>query len=236
LIESVLRGLDGFLGISVVGWVLIGLVYVPLTVLLRALSRGRWRQHKRAAGAAAIVVYLPLAAGVAEAVYVDQRFKALCATAGLKINRKVVVEGYFVNAASDLNWDEAVKSERRGFRFVEWSEKPLGTPLNDPTRKYWRADRVAPGDVRRSAIDAPTARFEYRYARFPSPNGHLIEKREDVIVDRRSGEVIASHVVGYRYRAFIDRIWSQFLDSGPLMCGLNGTITDALVGIGKRKE
>jgi hypothetical protein len=231
LIESVLRGLDGFLGISVVGWILVGLVYIPLTVLLKALSRGRWRQHK---WAAAIVVYLPLAAGVAEAVYVDQRFKALCATAGVKINRKVVVEGYFVNAAGDLNWDEAVKSEDRGFRFVEWSEKPLGTPLNDPTRKYWRADRIAPGDVRRSAIDAPTARFEYRYARFPSPNGHLMEKREDLIIDRSTNEIIASKVIGYRYRPFIDRLWSQFLGSGPLMCGLDGTITDALVGIDKK--
>lgn len=229
--ESILKGLDGLLGISVVGWILVALVYVPLTALLVALARSRWRQRKTAAVIAAVVIYLPLTAGVAEAVYVDQRFKALCATAGLKINRTVVVEGFFFNSKGEYGWEDSLKTGKRGFRFVEWAEKPLGTHLNDPTRKYWRSELIAPGQVERRSIERPTARYEYRRPDFPAPNGHLMERLESTIVDRTNGEAIASHVLGYRYHAFVDRLWIQFLDGGPQMCGERGTITDALIGV-----
>lgn len=218
-----------FLGISIVGWALIALIYVPLSIVIVVLWRVRWRMRPRMLAVLALAAYMPLIAAVVEAVYVDRRFKALCAAAGLKIKRVVVVEGYYVTR--NFGSEESLRAGHRGYRFVEWAQKPKGADWDDPRREIWRSELVAPGEVWRTKIEQPTAQFEYRHPEFPAAHGHLMKRLETSIVDRTSGEVIASHVIGYRYPGFIDRLWGQYLGGGPEMCGLSGTITDALRGI-----
>lgn len=84
-----------FLGITFLGWIIIGLIYIPPLTLLTVLRsrRGGTRGTVMLFGLA----LLPLAAAVGEAVYVDWRFRALCQDAGVQITARPVVEGFFAD-------------------------------------------------------------------------------------------------------------------------------------------
>jgi hypothetical protein len=223
--SSFMAWLAGVSGISAVGWILVGLIYVPATVVVLAVARGPWKRRPWLKLALFAVVYLPLLAGIAEAVYVDRRFKALCETAGLKVRRVVVTDGFFYDSRG-ADMDNTLKEGQNGFRYVEWI---------DHEGRYWRSEVAEPGVVRRTRIDQPSAQYAYRFVHFSSPHGHLMKRREDFVLDRSNGEVTASHVIGYRFPAFIDRLWSQYLGAGPHMCGLEGSILlEALIGIDKK--
>ena len=63
-----------------------------------------------------------------------------------------------------------------------------------------------------------------------------MQKREETIVDSETGEVIARHVVGYRYPAFIDRLWSQFMGGSPEICGTSDILHRTLIGIDRGEK
>lgn len=225
--SGLMAWLAGVSGISAVGWILVGLIYVPTTVAVFVLSLGPWRHRPRFKLTMLAIVYLPLLAGIAEAVYVDRRFKALCETGGLKVHRVVVTDGFFFDSRG-RELDETLKAGTLGFRYVEWIDRE---------GKYWRSEVSEPGVVRRVHIDQPSARYSYRFVDFASPYGHLMQRREDFVLDRSNGEVTATKVIGYRYPAFIDRLWSQYMGGGPHMCGLAGEIVlEALIGIDKKGQ
>jgi hypothetical protein len=219
--------MNGFLGISVIGWVLIGLVYVPLSIFIVVLWRGRWRTKPHEVAALALVAYIPLIAAVAEAVYVDTRFKALCATAGTQIKQKVVVEGFYDDGSRTDGWEIYLRPGDFRFRFVEWKDKQ---------GRIWRSEAVQPGEVRRVALERPSARYHWLHPEFASPDGHLMERREQTIVDSMTGEVIARQLTGYRYPPFVDRLWSQFMGSGPEMCGSGDIYSNTLIGINRKDK
>jgi len=211
-----------FLGISTVGWALIALVYVPLSIVIVVLWRVRWRTRPRLVTALALAAYTPLIAAVAEAVYVDTRFKALCATAGTQIKQRVVVEGFYDDGYSREGWETYLRPGDFRFRFVEWKDKH---------GRIWRSEFVRPGEVNRLPLDRPTARYHWLHPEFSSPDGHLMQRREQTIVDTLTGEVIARQLMGYRYPAFVDRLWSQFMGSGPEICGIGDIYSNTFIGI-----
>ena len=213
------------LGISVIGWTLIGLVYVPASIVLLIFAFGRWRSSPSKAVVVALLVYAPLAAAVAEAVYVDQQFKALCASGGTQIKQRVVVEGFYDDGFRKEGWEIYLRTGENGYRFIEWKDKKGG---------IWRSERVGPGEVRRLPLDKPTARYHWRAPEFPSPHSHLVQKREETILDSTTGELIARRLTGYRYPAFVDRLWSQFMGSGPEICDSNDILSRTLVGIDRK--
>jgi hypothetical protein len=219
--------MNGFLGISVIGWVLIGLVYVPLSIFIVVLWRGRWRMKPREVAALALVAYIPLIAAVAEAVYVDARFKALCATAGTQIKQKVVVEGFYDDGFLRESWEDTLRLGHSGYRFVEWKDKK---------GLFWRSEFVRLGEVRRVPLDRPSARYQWRYPEFPSPDGHLMQRREETVVDTMTGQVIARQLMGYRYPPLVDRIWSQFLGGGPEICGIDASLSNTFIGIDRKDK
>ena len=44
------------------------------------------------------------------------------------------------------------------------------------------------------------------------------------------------HVVGYRYPAFIDRLWSQFMGGSPEICGTSDILHRTLIGIDRGEK
>ena len=134
--------------------------------------------------------------------------------------RKVEVEGFYDDGYTQY-WDDSLTSPER-YRFVEWKARDGG---------IWRTERVGPGQVRKFQIDKPTARYHWRHPKFPSPYGHLMQRREDTIVDTETGEVIARSVMGYRYPAFIDSLWARFMGGEPSICGFGSVLSKTLVGI-----
>ena len=219
--------MNAFLGISMMGWILIGLVYVPVSIMLLVFAFGRWRSQPGKSVMVAMLMYVPLVAAVAEAMYVDTRFKALCATSGAQIKRSVVVDGLYDDGFRKDRWEDSLRSQQESYRFAEWKAKD---------GRLWRSERIGPGEVRRFPIDKPTARYHWFSPNIPSAYGHLMQRREETIVDSETGEVIARHVTGYRYPAFIDRLWSQFMGGGPEICGSGDILSKTLIGIDRKDK
>lgn len=218
--EAIVRWFDGLLGITAVGWFLVFVVYVPVTIAVAVLASTRWREHRRRARVVALAVYAPLVAALAEAAYVDVRFKALCATAGSEIRRSVVVDGFYDAGTRSESWEQSLRSGD-GYSFVEWKDKAGRT---------WRSERTDDGRVVRLPIASPTARYHWYREEFALPFGYLIERREESIVDSETGEVIARRLIGYRYHAFIDRIWTRYMDGTPQVCGARDIRSKTLIG------
>lgn len=84
-----------FLGISIIGWFLLGLVYVPIAIGMAIWAGKRWQRQRRNIVVVGVVLSIPLVAMVIEAMVVNWRFRALCEEVKLTIKRKVVVEGFF---------------------------------------------------------------------------------------------------------------------------------------------
>lgn len=136
------------LGLSVIGWILLALVYVPLSAGFAWLVLRRWRGRTALLGLIAVVIYAPLVAAVTEAGYVEYRWRALCATADFELKRSVVVEGFFDDGCRTDGWD-VLRGGQQGFRFVEWKDK---------AGRYWRDEGFDEPTRRRTQIQAPTAR------------------------------------------------------------------------------
>lgn len=201
------------LGVSVIGWFLLGLVYVPLGIALAVWTRRRWARDKRAVVAVAAVAMVPLFAMVGEAAYVDWRFRQLCEEAKLTITRKAVEgfydDGYRINGWGDTNYALGA------YDFVEWRDKE---------GRNWRTERGEGEKSRTVRIDKPTARYYWRNQEFETPAGHLLWRREETVLDRATGEVIGKRVTGYRRPPFIDALWLRYFDTPPALCTSPGTL------------
>jgi hypothetical protein len=214
-----------FLGLTWLGWAILIAAYVPVALLLGWLAhRFSWRST--AFGATAIVTAIPFGAAIAEAVYVEYNWRALCATATTEIKRQVVVEGFYDDGFRYSGWN-SMRGGKDGFRYVEWKDKQ---------GRIWRSEGFDEPHLRTVQIDKPTARYHWQMAPFSTPIGHLLKKRDDKIVDSQTGEIIARRVVGYRYPAFVDRFWWQWFDAPPQTCGSGRDIwSETLIGV-DRKE
>jgi hypothetical protein len=209
------------LGVSVIGWFLLGLVYVPLGIALAAWTRRRWTHDKRAVVAVAAVAMVPLLAMVGEAAYVDWRFRQLCEEAKLTITRKVVVEGFYDDGYSTNGWGDT-NYVLGAYDFVEWRDKE---------GRNWRTERGEGEKSRTVRIDKPSARYYWRNQEFKTPAGHLLWRKEETVFDSTTGEVIGKSVVGYRRPPFIEALWLRYFDSPPAMCETPGTLrTEVLIG------
>lgn len=217
-----------FLGISFIGWAILIAAYVPVALLL-VWMRHRFGWRSKALAVTAVITSLPFVAAVVEAAYVEYNWRALCATAKTEIKKKVVVEGFY-DASVSVNYDhfrQAPVGFQHGFRFVEWTDRD---------GRIWRTEGFNEPELKTIQIDRPTARYHWYFAPFATPVGHLLQKRDDKIVDSETGEIVARQVLGYRYPALADRLWRQWFDNAPQICGSRRDIWgDTLIGI-DRKE
>jgi hypothetical protein len=215
-----------FLGISILGWIILAIAYLPVGAILMWIASKRGVRNT-AFVVTAVLLSLPYAAAIAEAAYVEHKWRALCATAKTEVKRKVVVEGFYDDGFFYDGWT-ILKGSSQGFRFVEWKDKE---------GRIWRTEGFNEPELRTSQIDAPSARYRWHMDRFGTAAGHLLKRSEDTIVDVKTGEVIASHVAGARYPAFADRIWRQWFASSPEECGSKRVIWgETLVGIDRKAD
>ena len=215
-----------FLGISAIGWFLLAIVYVPLSIGCVSFWRKRWRYKPAKAFVMAVVLYVPLVLVVGEAVYVEFHWRALCSTARTEVKRKVVVDGFYDDGFRIQGW-HVLQGGENGFSFVEWK---------DGKGKVWRTEGFNEPALRTVQIERPTAR--YRWNRSPDPTrvGHLLIRREESIVDSETGEVIALHVTGYRSPPLIDQIWRRWFDNVPFECGSKRDIwSETFVSAGRKE-
>jgi hypothetical protein len=215
------------LGISVIGWTILALAFAP--VLLLWLYVGR--KHGASSGEfilTAIFTGLPFVAAIAEGAWVEYRWRALCATATTEVKRQVVVEGFYDDGFWSGGWWH-IRYGKYGFRFIEWKDKQ---------GQVWRSEGFEdPSGIRNVQIERPTARYEWRNPKFPTPIGHLLKRHEETIVDTQSGEVIARSVTGYRYPTFVDALWRGWFDGAPELCGSLREISgEVLIGIDQKER
>ena len=132
------------LGISVIGWFLLTVVFVPLSACFAWLALHRWRGRTALIAATGFVLYAPLVAAVGEAAYVEFRWRALCSTAQLEVKRAVVVEGFFDDGFRTDGWD-VLRGGKDGFRYVEWK---------DTKGRFWRDEGFNESTRRRNDCEA----------------------------------------------------------------------------------
>ena len=181
-----------FLGVTVAGWLLLGMFYFPfvvlaLVILRRKIGGARWFKNVAVIGAAFILFALP----ISDAAIGAWRMRQECSGAGLEIYRRVVVDGYF---------DETLNGsflKGSGYRFREYM---------DPLKGYVRAEISSGGSVIEQRIERPSARFRYQKGD-RSPLGFGVVRREERIVDSETNETLAKFVYIGRSPGFIDRIW-----------------------------
>lgn len=215
-----------FLGLSFLGWAILIAAFVPVALLLVWIAR-RFGWRSRVFAVTTLISSIPFVAAIAEPAYVEYNWRTLCASAKTEVKRKVVVEGFYDDGFFYGGW-AILKGGKNGFRFVEWKDKEGRT---------WRTEGFSEPELRTVQIEKPTARYHWRTDRFGTPAGHLLKRSEDTIVDVQTGEVIARHVAGARYPAFVDRIWHQWFGSAPEECGSKRVIWgETLVGIDRNEE
>jgi hypothetical protein len=137
-----------FLGVSIIGWFLLGLVYVPLGIGVAAWVRRRWRRDKRAIIVVTLTALLPLAGMIGEAAYVNRRFEQLCQEARLTIIRKVMVDGFYDDGYSTSGWGDT-NYALGAYDFIEWRDK---------RGRNWRTERGEGEKSRTVPIAKPLAR------------------------------------------------------------------------------
>lgn len=209
------------LGLSVIGWSILFLVYLPVAAFLT------WVGVRRGVRSAAFVLTflitaVPFAAAIGEAAYVERNWQALCATATTEVKRRVLVEGFYDDGFRTEGW-QVLHGGKSGFRYVEWK---------DQRGRLWRTEGFSEPTLRTVAIDRPSARYQWRMPQFPVAVGYRLEKREETVSDLQTGEVIGKSVTGYRYPAFVDQLWRRWFDRVPQKCGTNRIVRgEVLIGI-----
>ena len=216
-----------FLGITVLGWIIIAVVYLPLLTVL-AMRRGRGAGRRGTVILFGVSLLL-LGAAVGEALYVDWRFRTLCRDAGVQISARPVVEGLFADnyyaslAPEDLNLNRGPSE----YRFIEW---------RDTKGRYWRTEKTDGPKSRTIPIEAPQARYHWHMPLMPERAGHSIEVREEAVLDTVERKVIGRRLNVYRYPAFVDQVWWGLFDPHPEICGeLYPLLSATLIGTDRQR-
>jgi len=166
------------------------------------------------------VALVALIAPWADEVWIAWRFGQLCKDAGVHVYRQVEADGY-LNATSESPYSnlkpvlvvkpsEVARFDKEGFKFVEYLLQG---------GKVWRTERVPEG-LWRNMSDHPKARYHYKFAdpRQEVPIGLKIEKREVLVVDAQTNDVIAREIGYNRYPAWVQRLWIGSFGSGLVQC------------------
>ncbi len=204
--------------ISVIGVFIILVFYAlaagTLALLWKGLASRRGRREI-IGGLAVAALALPWV----DEVWIAWRFSELCKEAGVHVTRKVDVDGFLEDtsrSAGHVNEQlivdpQAIKDfDRAGYRFRE-SMLYSG--------KVFHLERVESG-LQITVLERPVSRYVYKYAdpRQEVPIGLKLEKRETIVVDSQTGEVIARETSFNRYPGWVEGLWIRFLGSGQTIC------------------
>jgi hypothetical protein len=220
------------LGISILGWIILAVAYLPVAALLAWIGRKRGFRSSAFAGTAALTS-IPFVAAIIEGAYIEYHWRALCATVKTEEKRKVVVPGFFESrptVGQEHRKQGSPKGFQHGFRFIEWQDKQ---------GRYWRTEGFGyyEPELKTVRIEKPTARYHVHIPESAEPVSYLVQKSVTSIVDTETGETIAQKVTGGRWPAFVDRLWRQWFDATPTICEDKRIIWGAtLIGIDHQKD
>ncbi len=194
-----------FLGITILGWIIIAAVYGPLLIAFALLRRRIG--GARAQAPVLAVLLLPLAAAVAEAVYIDWRFRSLCKESGVRVTKRVTAAGYLDRTTDWSKWpDDFLKS---GFQFIEWTDSQAGS--------YRRIERSDGSWTVREQRE-PTAQYVFSSRGEEGRINHAVLTKRYTMTDTGTGERLGEYLIVYRYPAALDRLWWRYFDAVPEMC------------------
>jgi len=181
----------------------------------------RWRSWRLVIVPVALVA---LIAPWADEVWIAWRFGQLCKDAGVHVYRQVEADGY-LNATSESPYSnlkpvlvvkpsEVARFDKEGFKFVEYLLQG---------GKVWRTERVPEG-LWRNMSDHPKARYHYKHSYQPSPHvyeepmGWGLEKKEQIVIDTETKEVLGRDTRYRRYPSFVTQLWAKYFGSAVVGC------------------
>jgi len=176
----------GFYYISILSIPVLGVVYGLLLLLfwgIASVSRGMRGRKVFLFMVGAVFLVLP----VAEEFWIAWNFGHLCRKdAGLMVNKKVEVEGFYDDTHS---W-RADKLRKSGFKWVEGRDRTTSKKL------IWRHEWDG-NEIRSAKIERPTAKYRFFIDRGVDI-GHKLSKQEFRVLDSEAGEVIGEYRVYIR--------------------------------------
>jgi hypothetical protein len=201
--RMVIAGRQGgpmFLGITVIGWVLLITIYLPISILiLGKFHRARWIPLAWKVPALAFAAAILWALPVTDAALSTWKLNNLCPESGLKVYRREVVEGFY---------DENISGgflTGSGYRFREY--------FDSAKRSYVRAELSPFGGITYQVIPMPTARYHFKKWEF-SDLGFGVKRSERRIYDSLTRRDLAVEISVGRYPGFVDRLWLRWF--GPM--------------------
>ena len=194
------------LQISIIGLFIILMFYsvaaLSLAAFWKVLPVGRGRRVIIAA-----LAFIALALPLADEMWISWHFNDLCKSAGVHIKRKVEVDGFY---------DDTMRSgyeliDRYGYKFMEHHF--------DNTAAVEHVEKVN-GQWHKTILEQPSARYHFKFAdpRQEMPVGYQLQKRETIIVDSTTGEVIGREISFNRYPGWVEGLWIRFFGSGQIIC------------------
>jgi hypothetical protein len=206
------------LQISIVGIFLIVAIYSISIAILVLL----WNRLKAPLLRLSVTVPLTVvlfALPVADEAWIAWQFNELCKDAGVRVSRKVLVDGYYDDIGGGPSESGPVLSpqavaayEKSGFRFKEIK---VG---------YGRRENIAhiekngEGQWRIEILNVPQARYHYKILYEDESAGYQLRRTKYVVADSSTGEIVGSRSLYKRYPGWVDRLWVGLLGSGMVMC------------------
>lgn len=166
-------------------------------------------------------VLLPMLAGIIalavipilEERQIDEQFAEFCKGAGVHVIRKVETEGYYDSTTTGWSTPQVVNDkkliaeyEKRGFRFLE---RNAASKPGEPQR-ISHLEKGKDGLWRITILNKPLAKYHYKnaYRLIPFREEEVVSwkilKREMIVVDEMSGEVIGRNLQFQRHPGWID--------------------------------
>lgn len=202
---------------SVIGtFIYIGYVVLVLTVIVFPIWKWLLKDNAWKGRFITIIALLLLSAPIVEELWIQHQFKNACKDAGIHVERKAEVPGYYDSTYADPSnknktIDEPADVKRllnEGFSF--WEVRTMQGKV--------RHREIKNGKIEQTIIEKPQARYHLRHTHDHFLVGHQLEKFERDIFDSLNKEVISRDTSYARYTSWIEGLWVRFLGSGQQIC------------------
>jgi hypothetical protein len=209
----------------VVGYsvLLVGIV----ALLSLAIPTRRWK----------LIIAAPALTGVAWLAYapfaeerdIQARFAELCKDAGVKIARKVEVEGFYDDTRPNsvgtgrFSPQAVAVFDREGYQFYEYrfiGTSSAGKQMLNPEGHVAHYEKQH-GEWTATLLKEPRARYQFKRSRDEERMGPKIWATEYVVIDSQSGETIAREVQYVSLPNRIDLWWASMLGNPIRSCPEN---------------
>jgi len=157
---------------------------------------------------------------------IKTRFAELCKDAGVKIVRKVEVDGFYddtiPNGLEVVSPQGAAVYEKQGFRFYEYrfSRNAYGKQILNPELRVVRYEKER-DKWTGTLLKEPLARYHFTRLRYGEAVGYKISATEYAIIDSQTGETVAREIKYTSWPNQVDLWWMSMLGNPARVCPVN---------------